>query len=323
MFGEQVNPAPQGGGGGTAAGILTGVAGIYDTYQSSKTAKYNTDSTIAANSREAQLAYEREIEMWNRMNAYNDPSAQMARYAAAGLNPHMVGQSGTGSGNTNTMPKYNPPNIAYKYEAPQAGDALQSILPIIMQVGTWMQSMKFSEEQIKGQQISNIYKTTQDEKAKQAIDYLEGANPELLSTLKAKKRLLNYQGSTESYRTNTQQWLEKAAYGKILAEYGSDFAQLDRREGNSINIGGYAYDRGRILKNQSDISSSKATIERANASYADYGITNPQALINLVVGSALSGVKGGAVRINQGARKYQDTRTYKQKYESIRPRYRK
>jgi len=325
MFNNPSEGVPTHGGsaGGWAGAIAGAGASIYDTYQSSKTARENTDKTIAANSREAELAYQREIEMWNRMNAYNDPSAQMARYAAAGLNPHMVGQSGTGAGNTGTMPKYNPPNIAYKYEAPQHANALSSILPIIMQVGTWMQSMKFSEEQIKGQQISNLYKTTQDEKARQAIEYLETANPELIAKLRSQRRLLNYQGSTEIHRTNTQQWLEKAAYGKILAEYGEDFANYTSRDGKAEPLQGYSFQRKRILENQASITGSKAAIERANAAYTDYGITNPQSLINLVVGSALSGLKGSPVRLNQGARKYNDTRTYKQKYESIKPRYRR
>lgn len=311
--------------GGNASGWFGALAGasasVYDTYQSSKTARENTNKTIAANQAEAEKAYQREIEMWNMMNAYNDPSAQMARYQAAGLNPHMVGQSGTGSGNASTMPKYNPPNIAYKYEAPQVGNALSSILPMVMQVGTWMQSMKFSEEQIKGQQISNIYKLTQDEKARQAIEYLEQANPELIQKLKAEKRLSLYRGTTESYKSGTQQWLEKAAYAKILAEYGSEFATYDDIQ-SPPSLGGFSAQRRAILSNQIDSGRSKARIDAANAAYADYGITNPQQLINLVAGSVLSSFKGTPVRINQGARKVpKDTRTYKQKYESIKPRY--
>lgn len=314
------------GGGASAAGWIGAIAGagasVYDTYQSSKTAKRNTDLTIAANQAEAEKAYQREIEMWNMQNAYNSPAAQMARYQAAGLNPHMVGQSGTGSGNATTMPKYNPPKIAYQYQAPQPGTALSSILPVIMQVGEWMQGMRFSEERIKGQQLQNLYTATQDEKARQLINYLEEANPELLTKLKHQKRLVGYQASTESYRTNTQQWLEKAAYGKILAEYGEDFAHFDQRDGRAVPLAGYARHRARILANQADISGSKAAVERAHAAYSDYGVTNPQQLINLVVGAALSGVKGTPVRINRNARPL-PPRTYKQKWESIRPRYRK
>lgn len=309
MFNDTTQSVPTGG--GNASGVIGAIAGagasIYDTYQSSKTARENTNKTIAANQAEAEKAYQREIEMWNMMNAYNDPAAQMARYQAAGLNPHMVGQSGTGAGNASTMPKYNPPKIAYEYEAPKYGNALSTILPMVMQVGTWMQSMKFSEEQIKGQQISNIYKLTQDEKARQAIEYLEQANPELIQKLKAEKRLSLYRGTTESYKSGTQQWLEKAAYGKILAEYGEEFATMDGLD-NPPSLGGYSKSRASMLKSQASSAASKARIDAANAAYADYGVTNPQQLINLVAGSVLSSFKGTPVRINRGGRTNDNTR---------------
>jgi len=115
LYNDPTGTVPVNNVGGNASGwagaIAAAGASIYDTYQSSKTAKEHTNKTIAAKQAEAEKAYQREIEMWNRMDAYNDPSQQMARYQAAGLNPHMVGQSGTGSGNASTMPKYNPPNI--------------------------------------------------------------------------------------------------------------------------------------------------------------------------------------------------------------------
>lgn len=322
MYPGEPQPAPAPiGGSGIVGGLVSAGAQIYDTYQASKTAKRNTDKTIAANSAEAEKAYQREIEMWNMMNAYNDPSAQMARYQKAGLNPHMVGQSGTGAGNASTMPKYNPPNIQYRYEAPQPGSGLASILPVIMQVGTWMQSMRFSESKIRGQEISNLYKTSQDQKLKQLMDYLNQANPELLAKLRNQKRLLAYQGSTEQHRTGTQQWLEKAAYGKVLAEYGDDFASYHMRGGKHEDLGGYSRQKLNLLKNQVAISGSKAKVEAAHAAYSDYGVTNPQQLINLVVGAALSGLKGSPVRINPNQRRLPET--YKQKYQRLLPKYKK
>lgn len=43
----------------------------------------------------ATKKYQRDLENWHRQNAYNDPSAQMARLKAAGLNPNMIYGSGT------------------------------------------------------------------------------------------------------------------------------------------------------------------------------------------------------------------------------------
>lgn len=44
---------------------------------------------------EATTKYNRDTEAWHRQNAYNDPSAQMARLKAAGLNPNMIYGTGT------------------------------------------------------------------------------------------------------------------------------------------------------------------------------------------------------------------------------------
>ena len=61
------------------------------------------------NRRAQQREFDNNLKMWRLSNAYNDPSAQMARLRAAGLNPNLVyGQSAGGStGNTSTtMPRY-------------------------------------------------------------------------------------------------------------------------------------------------------------------------------------------------------------------------
>lgn len=43
------------------------------------------------------------LELWNMQNEYNSPQAQMARYKAAGLNPHLIYGQGT-PGNAPNMP---------------------------------------------------------------------------------------------------------------------------------------------------------------------------------------------------------------------------
>lgn len=58
----------------------------------------------AANMEIARYQYRKNLEMWNRQNAYNHPSKQMERLSAAGLNPHLVYGSGSASGNTASAP---------------------------------------------------------------------------------------------------------------------------------------------------------------------------------------------------------------------------
>lgn len=107
-------PAPSGGGDG--GGILGALIGLGATIYSGETQKRNVDKTNAANKALAEYAYARDLEMWNRMNDYNSPEAQMARLKAAGLNPNMIyGQGAGGAGNASQMPKYNAPTVKYDY----------------------------------------------------------------------------------------------------------------------------------------------------------------------------------------------------------------
>lgn len=51
-------------------------------------------------------AFAHNVEMWNRQNAYNTPSAQMERLQAAGLNPNLVYGNGGATNTANDYPKY-------------------------------------------------------------------------------------------------------------------------------------------------------------------------------------------------------------------------
>lgn len=53
----------------------------------------------------AEYQYQKDQDMWNKMNEYNTPKAQMARFGEAGLNPHLIYGKGT-SGTANQMPQY-------------------------------------------------------------------------------------------------------------------------------------------------------------------------------------------------------------------------
>lgn len=61
----------------------------------------------------AELAYQRDLDMWNRQNAYNSPAEQVQRLIDAGLNPNlMYGNGSAATGNASSAPSFNAPQSA-------------------------------------------------------------------------------------------------------------------------------------------------------------------------------------------------------------------
>lgn len=97
--------------------IIPAVGGVIDGIFSRKASKRNTDKTIQANKELAKYSYSKDLEMWERANAYDNPAAQMQRLKDAGLNPNLVYGSGSVTGNSSsTLPKYQTPRVDYNYE---------------------------------------------------------------------------------------------------------------------------------------------------------------------------------------------------------------
>lgn len=58
----------------------------------------------------AEYGYQKDLEMWNLQNEYNDPANQLKRLTDAGINPNMALGGNNISGNaTGTIPKYQVP----------------------------------------------------------------------------------------------------------------------------------------------------------------------------------------------------------------------
>lgn len=76
------------------------------------------ERTIQAQKEQAQFAYDKDLEMWNRANEYNAPTAQMARLREAGLNPNLVYGKGATATSSAQLPKYNATRPEYNYSPP-------------------------------------------------------------------------------------------------------------------------------------------------------------------------------------------------------------
>jgi hypothetical protein len=88
--------------GGQSGGAMSAINGAF-----------NSGMTNAANMKMAKYQYSQEMDMWNKANAYNAPSAQMDRLKQAGLNPNLIyGNGSAATGQTaNQLPRYQAPTM--------------------------------------------------------------------------------------------------------------------------------------------------------------------------------------------------------------------
>lgn len=108
-------PTPSGqAGGGYGSDIATALLQVGGMIYNNAQQRRMQKKTIEANKEQARYAYSQEMEMMNRMNDYNSPASQMARFRDAGLNPNMIYGSGSGgAGNQSSIAKYNAPTLQY------------------------------------------------------------------------------------------------------------------------------------------------------------------------------------------------------------------
>lgn len=277
-------PAPYGG------GVLTALAMAYDAYQTNRTARKNTDKTIAANKAEAELAYQRQVEMWNAQNLYNSPAEQMKRFGAAGLNPNLIYGQGN-AGNSSSIPQYQPPNIQARYEAAPYGAAVNSLLPTLMSVGTWMQNMRAQEVDIQSKE-QGLTKT------QQLIDFMEQRNPRAIQGLDNALSMYPYQRSLLENQGNKARLGVAEMQEDFRYKFGEDaYNELwfDPRVGGPFKRG----DGTAQMKFLQELAAAK--IAGAKSSWTDFNITDPQSFLTML-SHGIMGLTGQAIRINQKAR---------------------
>ncbi len=111
----------------------------------------------------AEYQYSKNLEMWNRNNEYNTPSAQRERMEAAGFNPNLVYGHGSVVNTSSSAPQYSAPTLQ---SYTQFGNFGQSLLDGIMSV------RKNNAE------VSKIEAEAKDAKNKARISAIEADNAE-------------------------------------------------------------------------------------------------------------------------------------------------
>ncbi len=102
---NQIKPARQ----SSLLGALPIVGGVLDSIFGNRARKRNQRLTEKRqhgyNMELANFNFDKNLEMWQMQNAYNDPTRQMERLKQAGINPHLAFSSGAGANTSGAPPQ--------------------------------------------------------------------------------------------------------------------------------------------------------------------------------------------------------------------------
>lgn len=175
-------------------GALGPVGSIASDLINARQSRQNTERTIQANKEMAQYQYSKDLEMWNRGNAYNSPTAQMDRLKAAGLNPNMVYGNGSPQGATaQQLPKYNAPTMDYSHNLP------------VMNPGTALSA--YQDFAIKNAQLDNL--KAQRQNIVQDTLHKELINDPLANSKSARLWKIIYDANYANERYQQASWMNK------------------------------------------------------------------------------------------------------------------
>lgn len=241
--------------------VISGVGGVVSSGVNSKTARRNTDKTIAHQTGLAADAFAHDIDMWNRQNEYNTPLAQIQRYQEAGLNPNLIYGSGTASaGNASSYPTYDAPNVSYNYKgfdpiAP-AISAFNDFRIKSAQVDNLQEQNRLIESQADSVVIDNIRKEFDlaldtetrpyEVSRRSSLSSNEGLRSSLLGS-----QISNLDSSTEYTRARTEQQLEDLIYSRSTRE---DRINLVKEQLRNTVKRGRNIDADTLLKVQNRVS---------------------------------------------------------------------
>ena len=128
-------------GSGLIGGAVQGITSIFNSGAERRNSLKMADKSINAQKEAAALAYQRDVEMWDKNNLYNSPQAQRERLEQAGLNPNLAYGSGSVAGNTSTqIPKY-------QHVSPDYGGVKAFQLPNMLAMLSQFQDIKMKSQQ--------------------------------------------------------------------------------------------------------------------------------------------------------------------------------
>lgn len=136
------------------APLIAGIVSVGTTVGSTVAAKRQQDRQNEANAKLTNLNNQLQVDLINKQNEYNSPSAQMERYRQAGINPYVAANN---AGNQSGIASTQAPQQSYSNYM----DRIQNVANLVNQ----LQQVQLNEENAK-----NLASVTQLNKAKADVE---------------------------------------------------------------------------------------------------------------------------------------------------------
>lgn len=273
-WGESLTPT-QGGLIDTGAQLGSNIiTAIMQTRENKKNREFNAE--------QAELAYQRQIALQDKQNAYNTPLAQMQRYKEAGLNPNIVaGQSNISA-----------PAAA----APMAAGASGSVSPMALQTNFMAARQMEAQANLADAQANSLEELTPEQKKEIQSRYKltdQEFNESLarVTQIQSNVKLLDAQRQFTTSQA-AGQWIQNAFSAKTF-DYNVDriAAETQTSQTEASYAAAMAIQHVALLKAQTGQAISQAHLNYMNARVSYY-----QGRINRITGTKIGLLLGYELR---------------------------
>ena len=274
---------------------FSAISSVIGNVIQARQSRRNIDSQARHNRELADRQYGHQLDMWNRMNEYNAPVAQMERYKEAGLNPHLIYGKGGSAGNATTMPQYQEQTTDYSQR--------KAINPASMLAQYHSLSLA-REKAIQANATSQVEASTGGIQDRQQILMDEQLSAQY------QREMLELQLNKEE--ANAEYYLQLAENKFLLSNKAVTKAELDNKfKKLQINAAqsGRTYKESALIRGWTDILNNRLLTEDAKTVYLASGMYGADILKDVIPASILKGVFKAAGKGSKVEKKNPTVRT--------------
>lgn len=238
---------------------------------------YDMSPQSYAFNQQSEFAEKMAIDAFNREAAYNSPAAQMERYKEAGLNPNLI----YGQGNSGNVSASTP---SASHAAP-AGP--RDLIGMLMQVAGFVKEMQVKDAQINNLNMGAGQKEVSTMFTSEKLDQLRKMFPNLFREQENKVSVMQPL-SMEAMRLKNQETEQVIRNLVTKGQFDSatafpKFRQLDELVNNLMLGASEKVENIDLKRKEQMIKKYEQDLLAAQSSLSEYGITNPQALGQLLL----------------------------------------